>query len=88
MAETWPERYAAALEARSGVEFAADAISPDSMARLLDLARDVAHATERRNAPLATYVTGAYVALRVAQGCDPSAALAEAAAVAAELVAG
>ncbi|MFN2568628.1 MAG: DUF6457 domain-containing protein [Candidatus Dormibacteria bacterium] len=82
MAESWPQRYAAALQARAGVHFAEAAVSPAVMVRLLDLARNVAHGTERRNAPLATYLAGQYVALRMAQGCDPSLAVAEAVGVA------
>lgn len=32
--------------------------------RLLELARDVAHGSERKNAPLATFIAGMYVATR------------------------
>ena len=72
----WPERYSAALEL---------AITEEEVEAILDLARDVAHATERRFAPVSTYVTGRYVARRVAEGITVEAALAEALAVAREL---
>jgi hypothetical protein len=72
----WPERYSAALEL---------AITEEEVEAILDLARDVAHATERRFAPVSTYVTGRYVARRVAEGITAEAALAEAIAVAREL---
>lgn len=32
--------------------------------RLLELARDVAHGSERKNAPLATFIAGMYAATR------------------------
>lgn len=41
------------------------------------VAREVAHGSERLNAPLSTYVAGRYVASRVAAGADEAAALAE-----------
>ena len=69
----WPERYAAALD----LELTAGEVDA-----ILDLARDVAHATERRFAPLSTYVTGQYVARRVAAGASAREALDEAAEVA------
>ena len=52
MSETgdWLDRYADAL----GVA----RLSEGERADLLDLAREVAHATERANAPLATYLAG------------------------------
>jgi uncharacterized protein DUF6457 len=72
----WPERYSAALELE---------LTEAEVETILDLARDVAHATERRFAPVSTYVTGKYVARRVAEGLTSQAALAEAVAVAREL---
>ncbi|MHB8296074.1 MAG: DUF6457 domain-containing protein [Acidimicrobiales bacterium] len=45
---------------------------------LLDLARVVAHSSERRNAPLATYLAGRYAATRTAQGATVEQALTEA----------
>jgi len=53
---------------------------------LLDLARDVAHGSERRFAPLSTFVAGRFVAGRVAAGATPADALAEAVAVARSLL--
>lgn len=44
---------------------------------LLMLARVIAHGTERKNAPLATFIAGRYVEARRAQGADAAAAVAE-----------
>jgi hypothetical protein len=44
---------------------------------LLRIAREVAHRTERLNAPLSTYVVGRCVAARVAAGTDEATAIAE-----------
>ena len=65
----WPERYSAALELD---------LSEDEVEAILDLARDVAHATERRFAPLSTYLTGRFVARRTAGGATTDEALLEA----------
>ncbi|MDQ6797954.1 MAG: DUF6457 domain-containing protein [Actinomycetota bacterium] len=75
----WPRRYAAAL--------GADLADAD-VEVLLDLAREVAHGSERRFAPLSTFVAGRFVALRMAAGVSASDALAEAVAVARSLLAG
>jgi hypothetical protein len=48
-------------------------------ALILRLAHDVAHAGERQEAPLATYMIGRYVELRRAAGASEAEALAEAA---------
>jgi len=53
---------------------------------MLDLARIVAHGTERQNAPLSSYLAGQYVAARVAGGATPATAAAEAGKVAEELL--
>jgi hypothetical protein len=50
-------------------------------ARLLRIARDVAHSTERQNAPLAAYLIGRFVQSSVEAGVAPADALAEAAEV-------
>jgi hypothetical protein len=50
-------------------------------ALLLRIARDVAHASERQNAPLASYLIGRFVQLRVTAGVAESDALADAAAM-------
>ncbi len=73
----WPRRYAAALDA--------DLTDADVEA-LLDLARDVAHGSERRFAPLSTFVAGRFVASRMAAGASACDALAEAIAVARSLL--
>jgi hypothetical protein len=65
----WPERYSAALE----LDLTAEEIDT-----ILDLARDVAHATERRFAPLSTYLTGRYVTRRQTEGATVDEALREA----------
>ena len=65
----WPQRYGAALELD---------LSDEVVDAILDLARDVAHATERRFAPLSTYLTGKFVARRVAAGATTDEALREA----------
>ena len=44
---------------------------------LLDLARIVAHGTERKNAPLATFLAGQYVAVRAADDIAADAAVDE-----------
>lgn len=74
MSASYPEQYAEAL----GLELGADEV--DSV---LDLARTVAHGSERRFAPLSSYLAGQYVAERVRAGVPRAEALAEAAAIAA-----
>ena len=62
--DDWLDRFADALDvARLG---------PDEVNALLDLARVVAHGTERRNAPLAAYLAGQW---RAVGGGDPARAL-------------
>lgn len=53
---------------------------------LLDLARIVAHGTERKNAPLATYLAGSFVAMRAVRGVDEDMALHEAVSIAQRLL--
>jgi CubicO group peptidase (beta-lactamase class C family) len=74
IASSFPDRYAEALGALPLGEAEIDAV--------LDLARTVAHATERRYAPLSTYLAGRYVAERAAAGVPLADALAEAVALA------
>lgn len=45
---------------------------------ILDFTRRVAHGSERKNAPLATFLAGWYVGARVAEGVTPEDAWAEA----------
>lgn len=79
----WIDRYAARLA--SGHDSTLPILTEDHVGLVLELARTVAHASERKNAPLATYLVGAFVNLRVGQGVDADAALREALAVAQEL---
>jgi len=73
MSGTYPERYAEAL----GLDMGADQV-----AAVLDLARVVAHGTERKFAPLSTYLAGQFVAQRMRAGVPHADALAEAVSVA------
>jgi len=80
----WPRRYAKALEDAAGdgvelIEARTDAV--------LDLAREVAHGTERRFAPLAAFAAGNYVAARTRSGVPVDEALAEAVDIARSLLA-
>lgn len=74
-------RLAGELAERSGGKAHAAAV-PEGRERalLLRLARDVAHAGERQDAPLATYLLGRFVEMRGAAGVPEGAALEEAAA--------
>ena len=67
--DDWPERYSAAL----GLD-----LSDEEVGTILNLARDVAHGTERRFAPLSAYLAGKYVTRRVAEGTTAEAAVLEA----------
>jgi hypothetical protein len=81
----WPHTYAKALERAAGGDLD---LSDEQVEIVLDLAREVAHGTERRWAPVSTYLAGMFVARRSAEGVPVDGALREAAAVAAELLAG
>jgi uncharacterized protein DUF6457 len=50
-------------------------LSDEEQGLLLDVARDVAHGTERKATPIATFLLGAAVARRVAAGEERHAAL-------------
>lgn len=80
----WSERYREQLERAAGAPVALD---DRSVSAILDLARDVAHGTERLAAPLATFLAGQYVALRVSAGIPMASALDEAHAAARDLLA-
>ena len=54
-------------------------LSDEEQGLLLDVARDVAHGTERKATPIATFLLGTAVARRVAAGEDRHAALSGAA---------
>lgn len=55
-------------------------LSDEEQGLLLDVARDVAHGTERKATPIATFLLGAAVARRVTAGEERHAALSAAAA--------
>jgi hypothetical protein len=76
---TWLEEYRRALEEAAGRPVVLD---DDLVAAVLDLAREVAHGTERKNAPLATFLAGQHLA---ANGRD---SLEEALGIARELLEG
>ena len=84
--DPWLARFAeglkgAMLRAEPGAQ-----LPPDAANRILRLAREIAHGTERKNAPLATFLIGRYVAVRAAEGATVERALDEATAVARELL--
>ena len=70
IAPSFPDRYADALDGPR--------LSPAEVDALLALARTVAHATERRFAPLSTYLAGRYVVGQLAAGVPLEQALDEA----------
>lgn len=73
MSATYPARYAEALGLR---------LSDDEADAVLDLARTVAHGSERRFAPLSTFLAGQFVAELVQAGVPRAEALHEAVALA------
>ena len=73
MSATYPDRYAEAM----GLE-----LTETEVDAVLDLARVVAHGSERRFAPLSTYLAGQFVAELVRTGLSGEEAFAEAAAIA------
>lgn len=66
----WLDDYAGAL--------GASGFSDEERRGLLHLAREVAHRTQRVNAPLSTYLAGRFVAERVRDGAEPGEAVREA----------
>ena len=70
----WTNDYAQALTSAADKE-----ISIPDEESVLDFTRRVAHGSERKNAPLATFLAGWYVGTRVATGIDPEVAWQEAA---------
>ncbi|MFN2451663.1 MAG: DUF6457 domain-containing protein [Candidatus Dormibacteria bacterium] len=82
--EQWCRRFAAELAAAAGLD--EELMSSSTRTSLLQLARDVAHGSERRNAPLATFVAGRYVEARRRQGIGAALALEEVSGVAARLL--
>jgi hypothetical protein len=73
MSANYPDRYAEALALR---------LSEMEVEAVLGLARVVAHGSERRFAPLSTYLAGQFVAELVRTGVPVEEALAEAIAIA------
>jgi hypothetical protein len=65
--ERWIDELADALDA--------ERLSKDEVARLLGVARDVAHRVERKVTPLATFLLGQAVGRGVASGTERSVAL-------------
>jgi len=72
----WIDDYAAALSEAAGRPIAI----PDEDA-ILDFTRRVAHGSERKNAPLATFLAGWFAAARVSAGTEAGEAWNEAAAL-------
>ncbi len=79
MCANYPDRYAEALALR---------LSEAEAEAVLGLARVVAHGSERRFAPLSTYLAGQFVAARVRAGVPADEALADAIAIAEGLLDG
>ena len=73
MSATYPDRYAEAM----GLT-----ITQTEIEAVLGLARVVAHGSQRRFAPLSTFLAGQFVAELVRTGLSPAEALAEAIAIA------
>lgn len=65
--DRWIDELANALDS--------ERLSRDEVARLLGVARDVAHRVERKVTPLATFVLGEAVGRSVASGTERSVAL-------------
>lgn len=81
---TFGDDYAAALGRAAMTEIG---LAADEVDVLLALARDVAHGTERRFAPLVSYLAGKYVVARMRDGATERQALDEAVDVANRLLA-
>lgn len=77
------EAYAEALGRSGGGPIG---ISDPGREAVLDLAREVAHSTERRFAPLSTYLAGQYVLDQVRSGAAADDALAHALAIARQVL--
>ncbi|CAA9262369.1 MAG: hypothetical protein AVDCRST_MAG10-2823 [uncultured Acidimicrobiales bacterium] len=73
MTANYPDQYAEALALQ---------LTPLELEAVLDLARVVAHGSERHFAPLSTYLAGQFVAELVRTGVPREEALAEAIAIA------
>ncbi len=84
MSGSFADDYAAALSRAAMTDIG---IGPEEVDTLLDLARVVAHGTERRFAPLVSYLAGQYVVARTRDGGSVEQALDEAVDVANRLLA-
>lgn len=73
--------YAQTLSEAAGIS-----LSVGDEELILELARQVAHGTERKNAPLATFLAGAYVGAQQASGFSAGNATAEAVSAARRLL--
>lgn len=80
---SWLEEYADALARRSRSDLG---LSAEEMRLMLDLAREVAHRTERRFAPVSTFLAGKFAAKRIRSGSTADDAVREALEVARELL--
>jgi len=78
---------AARLSETGGAAGGLPPIEAAGRARLLRIARDVAHATERQNAPLAAYLIGRFVQDAVRSGVSETNALDQAESVVRALIA-
>jgi hypothetical protein len=85
MPGSFADDYAAALGRAAMTDMS---VGPDEVDTLLDLARDVAHGTERKFAPLVSYLVGQYVVARTRDGATRRQALDEAVDVANRLLGG
>ncbi|MCA1673862.1 MAG: DUF6457 domain-containing protein [Actinobacteria bacterium] len=85
MTVEWPNLYGQALERTAQATLS---LTDDEARRVLDLARVVAHGSERRYAPLAAYLAGKFVGERSSAGVAPAEALEDAFATAEALLAG
>lgn len=68
---------AAGWIARLASELGVREMALDTQAAVLSIARDIAHGTERKYAPLAAFVAGRHVEARVRQGADVYVAMRE-----------
>jgi hypothetical protein len=77
---------ASQLSAVGGLAASLEPLDLAGRAKLLRVARDVAHATERQNAPLAAFLIGRFVEGSVRSGISPADALDAAASVVRSLI--
>jgi hypothetical protein len=82
----WPERFAEELFRAAGRAAGPGGLDRLEVGTMLRLSREVAHRTERRWAPVATYVVGRFVATRLTAGVPLEDALAEAERIAESLL--